>query len=175
MGLGSVLGGLIKAGLKGGGKKGRGGSRGGSASPLDSILPGGLGALTGGNAGLLKVLLPMLLGGAAAGRGGGLGGLGGGLGGLLEQLGKGGLGGKANSWVGVGANEAVSPDELEAALGRDEVARVAREAGVSHDEAKSGLATLLPSLVDKVTPEGRVPDAGSLAALVKGLDVRSLL
>lgn len=167
MGLMDLLGGLL-----GGKRKGRG--RAASEGPLgglDSMLPGGLGALTGGKGGLLKVLLPMLLGGGAGKAMGGLGG----LGGMLDGLTKGGLGGKVNSWVGTGANEDVTPDELEAALGRDKVADIARQAGVSHEEARSGLAGMLPKLIDQVTPGGSVPDAAGLGQLVKGLDLQSLL
>lgn len=167
MGLMDIVGGLL-------GKKKKGGtidlgSGGGITLPGGIELPGNLAALAGGNAGLLKVLLPMLMGGGA------LGGKLGGLGGLLGKLQAGGLGGKAQSWVGTGANEDVDPDELEGALGTDTVAQIASEAGVSHAEAKSGLAALLPKLIDNVTPGGSLPGGDQLAGMLKGLDLSKVL
>lgn len=148
------------------GKKGKK-SGGGLGIPGLPDIPG-LSSLGGGQGGLLKVLLPALMGGGA------LAGLGG-LGGILGKLKGAGLGDKADSWVGTGANEEVDPDELESALGKEHVASIAREAGVSHDEAKSGLSALLPKLVDQVTPGGSVPGAGQLGGLMKNLDLGKLL
>ena len=65
---------------------------------------------------LMDALLPMLLTGGAIG----------GLGGLLGRFTSAGLGGKAHSWVGTGDNEPLDPDDVEKALGRDEVERIAR-------------------------------------------------
>jgi uncharacterized protein YidB (DUF937 family) len=150
------------------GKKGKGkkAASGGGIPGMPDIP--GLSALTGGQGGLLKALLPALLGSGA------LSGLGG-LGGILSKLQGGGLGKKADSWVAVGPNEDVDPDALEAALGKDHVAKLASEAGVSHDEAKTGLSALLPKLVDQVTPDGKVPGAGQMGGLLGGLDLGKLL
>jgi uncharacterized protein YidB (DUF937 family) len=165
MGLMDIVGGLLKK--KSGGSAA---SSGGSGLPGGLQIPG-LDSLGGAQGGLLKALLPMLLG-AAGGKGaGGLGG----LGDLLGKLNAGGLGGKAQSWVSTGPNEPVDPDELEQALGPDTVAKLAADAGVSPGEAKSGLATMLPGLVDKLTPGGSVPGADQLGNLVKGLDLGKLL
>ena len=58
-----------------------------------------------------------LLGGGAAG-----GILSGGLGDLLKQFQQNGQGDKAQSWIASGPNKAVSPRELEEALGPDKIA-----------------------------------------------------
>jgi uncharacterized protein YidB (DUF937 family) len=73
-------------------------------------------------------------------------GQGGGLAGLVQTLQKNGLAEIVNSWVGTGANLPVSPQQL------------AAKAGVSPEAAGSQLAALLPGLVDKLTPEGKIPD-----------------
>ncbi len=160
MGLMDIVSGLLK-------KKGGASSPGGSGLPAGMSIPG-LDSLGGAQGGLMKALLPMLLGsGALKGMGG--------LGGMLSKLQQGGLASKANSWVSTGENEAVEPDELEQALGTDTVAKLASEAGVSHNEAKSGLASMLPGLVDKLTPGGSVPGADQLGGLLKGLDLGKLL
>ncbi len=163
MGLMDMISGLLGKKKQSSGASGNGG--GGMNLPGGVQLPGGLAGMMGGKAGLLKALLPMIMGGGAFG----------GLGGLIGKLTSGGLGQKANSWVGTGPNEAVAPDELEAALGTDTIAKVAADAGVSHDEAKSGLATMLPKLVDHVTPGGQVPDAGALSGMLKNLDLGKIL
>jgi uncharacterized protein YidB (DUF937 family) len=93
----------------------------------------------------------------------------GGLAGLLEQFMGAGLGEKADSWVGTGKNEALSGDEVEQALGSDKVDELAQKAGVSHDEAKEGMAEALPEVVDKVTPQGTLPDTGSLQEMLAKL------
>ncbi|MEL6893797.1 MAG: YidB family protein [Actinomycetota bacterium] len=113
---------------------------------------------------LMDSLLPMLL------KGGSMGG----LGGLLGKFSSAGLGSKANSWVGTGENEPLDPDEVEQALGSDEVDSIARRAGVSRDEAKSGLAGMIPGLVDKMSPGGNLP-TGNLAKSMKGLDLGAIL
>jgi uncharacterized protein YidB (DUF937 family) len=76
---------------------------------------------------------------------------------LLGNLSRSGMGDLVNSWVGTGENEPVSPRRLQEALGDEEIRRVAEEAGVSENEAASGLADLLPKLVDRLTPDGHVP------------------
>jgi uncharacterized protein YidB (DUF937 family) len=128
-----------------------------------------LGGLTGRRAPktgdpLMDTLLPMLLKGGAIG----------GLGALLGKFTSAGLGGKANSWVGTGDNEPLDPDEVEQALGSDEVDRIAREAGISRNEAKDGLASMIPGLVDKASPGGSLP-TGNLGEMMKDLDFGSIL
>jgi uncharacterized protein YidB (DUF937 family) len=93
----------------------------------------------------------------------------GGLGSLLDQFIGAGLGEKTDSWVGTGKNEAISGDEVEQALGSDKVDELAQKAGVSHDEAKEGMAEVLPKVVDEVTPQGELPDTGSLQEMLAKL------
>ena len=91
---------------------------------------------------------------------------GGGLGELLSKL-RGGDSPVANqfgSWVGTGENQPVTPDQAEQAVGSDTVAQVAQDAGVSHEEAKTQLAGALPQLVDKISPDGKLPDLGALSS-----------
>jgi uncharacterized protein YidB (DUF937 family) len=113
---------------------------------------------------LLDSLLPMLLKGGALG----------GLGGLLGKFAGAGLGDKANSWVSNGPNQPLEPHEVEQALGSDTVSRLAKQAGVSQDQAKGGLAAMLPNLVNSLTPNGSVP-SGNMAKMLKGLDFGKIL
>jgi uncharacterized protein YidB (DUF937 family) len=96
----------------------------------------------------------------------------GGLGGLLSQLQGSGLGDQVESWIGKGDNKPVSAQQVEQAIGKDELSAVAEKAGVSKAEAASGIAEMLPQLVDKLTPDGKLPDIGPLDDVLRGLLAR---
>jgi uncharacterized protein YidB (DUF937 family) len=108
--------------------------------------------------------------GAAPGGMGGLGGLGGLLGGvlggtaisdglqdLLKQFQQNGQGDKAASWVSTDANKSVAPHELERALGDERIQWLMHQTGLPRDELLTGLSQQLPAVVDKLTPDGRIP------------------
>ncbi|WP_038492731.1 YidB family protein [Janthinobacterium agaricidamnosum] len=82
----------------------------------------------------------------------------GGLPGLLQKLQESGLGDQVASWIGHGENAAVSGDQIKDALGSDTLAKIAEQAGVAPEHASTGLAQLLPQIIDKLTPNGAVPD-----------------
>jgi len=125
---------------------------------LDSIL--GAAAPAGGGS---EVLL-QVLGSLMQGRGGN------GLAGLLQQLTQGGLGDAVQSWVGTGQNMPVSSDQLHAALGADTMGALAQQAGMSSSDLGGQLAQLLPQLVDKMTPNGQMPQPGTdLGGMLGGL------
>lgn len=115
---------------------------------LDQVVGalGGQGG-KGGQSPLLEVLMG-LIGNSQAG----------GLQGLLQKLQQSGLSDHVASWVGTGQNMPVSGDQVQSALGDDQVQAIASQAGVSPQEASSGLAQLLPQIVDKLTPNGSVPE-----------------
>lgn len=129
--------------------------------------PGIGGSSGGGNAALLNIVLSMLAskgGGAMPGAAadadvGGMGGLGG-LGGLMEKFQRGGLGDVMGSWVSSGQNLPVSGEQLGGVLGPDLMAQIAQQLGVSQHDAADQLSQVLPEAVDRLTPEGRVPDGG---------------
>jgi uncharacterized protein YidB (DUF937 family) len=93
----------------------------------------------------------------------GTGGLLGGLGGLLDKLQKGGLGNVTNSWVGSGQNQPVSPGQLGPALGSDLIKALAQRSGLSEEELTKQLSQVLPGVVDKLTPAGRLPTLAELS------------
>ena len=99
----------------------------------------------------------------APGAGAGAGGLLAGLGGLLDTLQKGGLGNVANSWVGTGQNQPVSPGQLGPALGSDLLKKLAQHSGLSEEELTKQLSQVLPGVVDKLTPAGRMPNLAELS------------
>jgi uncharacterized protein YidB (DUF937 family) len=79
-------------------------------------------------------------------------------------LNQGGLREAANSWVGTGPNAPVQPGQLGGALGQKTVSDLARQAGLSEDELLTQLSRVLPGLVDKLTPNGRLPTLAELRA-----------
>ena len=91
------------------------------------------------------------------------GGLLGGLGGLLKKLEQGGLGDAANSWIGSGQNQSVSPGQLGSALGPSIIKMLSQKSGLSEEDITKQLSQILPGLVDKLTPNGRVPTATELS------------
>src|SRR6516225_1552405 len=95
----------------------------------------------------------------------GAGGLVAGLGGLLAKLQQGGLGNAANSWVGPGQNQPVSPGQLGSALGPDIIKTLAQKSGLSEEELTKSLSQVLPGIVDKLTPAGRMPTLAELSKL----------
>jgi uncharacterized protein YidB (DUF937 family) len=93
----------------------------------------------------------------------GTGGLLGGLGGLIDKLQNGGLGNAINSWIGHGQNQPVSPGQLGSALGPDIIKMLAQRSGLSEEEITKQLSQILPGVVDKLTPHGRVPSVAELS------------
>jgi uncharacterized protein YidB (DUF937 family) len=122
----------------------------------------------GGGGGGLGDLIGVVLDG-----GRGSSGSGGGLGDLLSQLQRAGFGAQADSWVGRGQNQPIPPEGMDEVFGREGVSQIARHLGVSEAETRRGLSQLLPEVVDRVTPEGRVPDLDALSASVDALTRRT--
>ena len=91
------------------------------------------------------------------------GGLLGGLGGLLEKFQQSGHGDVAKSWVGSGQNQPISPGSLGSALGPSIIKTLSEKTGLSEQQVTAQLSQLLPGLVDKLTPQGRLPTHGELA------------
>ncbi len=88
------------------------------------------------------------------------------LSGLLKELREGGLSEQARSWVGTGPNEPLAGPQIAQALPYQVLEAVARQLGLSPEQAADQLAQVLPVAVDKLTPDGRVPE-GSLEDLIK--------
>jgi uncharacterized protein YidB (DUF937 family) len=92
----------------------------------------------------------------------------GGLKGLVENFSQKGLGDLVSSWVGTGENKSISGNQIMEVLGQDTLENIAKKVGISQDSASSGVAQLLPQIIDKLTPEGKVAE-GDL--LNQGIDM----
>jgi uncharacterized protein YidB (DUF937 family) len=96
-------------------------------------------------------------------------GTGGGLAGLVAAFERSGMGSLVTQWVATGPNPPVTPDQLSAALGPDVLAAFAQKAGLGQADANAALAGLLPTLVDHLTPQGRVPEPSGLEGALGSL------
>ncbi len=84
----------------------------------------------------------------------------GGLSGLVEKFNQAGLGETVQSWIGTGANQAISGNQLSDALGSDVLTQAASQLGLDPSQLSGQLAQMLPGLIDKLTPNGTVPEGG---------------
>ena len=80
----------------------------------------------------------------------------GGLSGVVDQFQKQGLGDTIKSWIGTGQNLPISPDQIHKVLGSDMIAQLAAKLGTTPDALAAKLSTVMPSLVDNMTPGGVV-------------------
>jgi len=129
---------------------------------LDSIL----GAVTGkteGSGGAAQLI--GVLGGLLAQSGG--------LQGLANKFAQSGQGNAFQSWVGMGENEAISSNQVQNALGSEQVNALAAKMGIDPAQASNFLAEYLPKIVDKLTPAGKIDPTADhqqgLAALLPSL------
>lgn len=139
------------------------------------LLDGILGAVSGtqGQAGqtndpkamLIKAALSMLTSQSGAGASGAEGG----LSGLLGKFQAAGMGDAVNSWLSNGPNHAVSPDQVQQALGGGQLEHLAQATGLTESETANHLSEMLPGLIDKLTPNGQIPEAGGGLAKLQGL------
>lgn len=178
-GMGSVLGSVLSGGqamqpgqVQGGFPQQSGGGLGGI---LGSVLGGAqppqfqpqTPGFSLGNSKLLLVLMPLVL--MWIQRNGGIGN-------VLSSLTGHGLGQQANSWVGTGENVPLSGGQVSQLFGDDQIAQFAQQTGASPDEVKQGLGTLMPEVVNQLTPNGQVAnpheadnEIGNLLSSLKGM------
>ena len=107
---------------------------------------------SGGLSDLMKGGLGGLLAGGAAGSI-----LSGGLNDLLKQFQQNGQGDAVDSWVGTGPNKPIPPKDLANALGADKISTLTSQTGMSRDDLLAALSQYLPQVVDRLTPQGRLP------------------
>jgi uncharacterized protein YidB (DUF937 family) len=138
---------------------------------LDSIVgtlgnsAGGAPAAAGSTSAVAAEVLSMLRGQGGATNG---------LSNLLQAFEAGGLGHLFQSWVGTGQNMPVSPQQIETALGNSGILqRIAAAVGMQPADVAGHLSTVLPQIVDHLTPNGQI-HSGDASSALEGLAQRFL-
>jgi len=93
----------------------------------------------------------------------------GGLAGLVQAFQGKGMGDMMSSWISTGPNPPISERQITDVLGADVLSQFAGKAGVPQGEAGGLLASLLPAVIDQLTPQGRVPESNDLESALGGL------
>ena len=124
---------------------------------LDGIAGQVLGKMMGDKGGMAQVALEMF-------------NQNGGLTGILDKFKEGGLAEQAASWVGKGENMPISAEQISSVLGNSAIAEMAAKFGIDPDTLSNQIAEHLPTVVDKLTPDGEVgADSGNLLSTVLGM------
>jgi uncharacterized protein YidB (DUF937 family) len=78
------------------------------------------------------------------------------LNGLVNHLQQSGLGPQVQSWLGNGANQPITADQLKAVLGNAQVQEMARHLGLPVDAALNLLSQHLPGVIDQASKNGQL-------------------
>lgn len=124
---------------------------------LDSLAGGMLEKMMGDKGPMVQVAMDML-------------NQNGGLSGILEKFKENGLAEQAASWVGTGENLPISADQIASVLGNSQLGEIASKFGIDTNTLSSQIAEHLPAIVDKLTPNGELPnESGNLISVLMGL------
>jgi len=127
---------------------------------LDGLLGGLMGGGTQSQSPLVQVALQLIQQNGC-------------LPGIISKFQNGGMADEVGSWVGTGQNMPITGNQLQEILGSKSIGQIAQQLGVSHGDASSNLAQILPQIIDRMTPTGQVPDnhgdmlAQALSALTR--------
>ena len=86
----------------------------------------------------------------------------GGLAGLVSNFQKNGLGDVVSSWISTGKNLPISADQIQKVFGNQQVSQIAQRVGIEPEKVTTTLANVLPGLVDRLTPNGKLPSEDTL-------------
>ncbi len=131
---------------------------------LDEMAKGLLGKVLGGGSSQ-NPLMDIVLGLIANPQTGGLQG-------LIQTFKEKGLGDAVSSWISTGENQPVSEGQIQHALGGNFIQQIAEQLGSSKSEVSGGLASLLPEIIDKLTPNGSLPESSQLQQTLELLKER---
>lgn len=92
----------------------------------------------------------------------------GGLDGLIQRFREQGLDDVIASWISTGPNQPITAEQLSRVLDPEQLRELARRAGIAFGQVPEALAALLPTLVDRLTPDGEVPGPYQLLRMAVG-------
>jgi uncharacterized protein YidB (DUF937 family) len=82
---------------------------------------------------------------------------------LVQRVERGGLGDVIGSWIGSGPNQPIGTDQLHQAIGPETIERLPQKTDIGKGELLPLVAQILPSIVDRLTPNQRVPDESEIS------------
>jgi uncharacterized protein YidB (DUF937 family) len=88
------------------------------------------------------------------------------LSGMMEALHRQGHGEALDSWLSNGQNLPISADHVRNVLGPGTITELSKRAGINEAETATAMSTLLPQVVDRLSPQGRPPAASDLQGLL---------
>lgn len=132
---------------------------------LDSLISGAVSQMLGGGnkANLINLVLGMLQGGGGGTQAGG------GLGSIIEQFTRAGFGQQAQSWVGTGANMPIGPEDLMKVFGQGQLQQWGQQLGLNPQETAGSLSSVLPEIINQLTPKGQVTQGNEFDSLLSAL------
>jgi uncharacterized protein YidB (DUF937 family) len=83
----------------------------------------------------------------------------GGVQGILTQFEQHGLGDTVKSWISTGVNLPINAEQIQKVLDNETVTKLAGTLGIPLDQVAAQLAEHLPQLIDKLTPDGQIPES----------------
>jgi uncharacterized protein YidB (DUF937 family) len=83
---------------------------------------------------------------------------------LVDTMHANGMGDVAQSWVGTGANQPISPEQVARVLSPEQLAQLSAASGLLTEQAAQSVAAVLPDLVNHLTPDGSLPDPAQVTA-----------
>ncbi len=84
----------------------------------------------------------------------------GGVSGLVKSFERNGISGIMESWIGAGANQPISTEQIGKVFGAEKLAALASKFGLTPDTLQEKLSQFLPKAVDNGTPDGKLPNNG---------------
>ncbi len=91
-----------------------------------------------------------------------IGGQGGGIGNLVQQFTQKGMGDVVSSWISTGKNLPVSAQQIENVFGSDTINGLASKLKMNPADLSGKISDLMPQVVDKLTPDGKIPEGDIL-------------
>ncbi len=85
---------------------------------------------------------------------------------VMKALQSSGLDDALQSWLGSGANQSIGASDIAKSLPDDLLTQFAGKAGIDVGDASGALASILPSLIDQLSPSGSAPSGNDLGGLL---------
>lgn len=82
----------------------------------------------------------------------------GGIAGLVAKFQSEGMGAIVASWIGTGTNMDISEAQVKTVLGQEVVSNIVKTSGTDESAVLRGLTSLLPLVIDKLSPDGVLKD-----------------